>query len=176
MGLARVLSAALALGVVSVATPAFAQAEAAPAPADSQASGYRGDDRYGDRRGDDRRYDDRRYDDRRYDDGRYGGPRDPRWGGGYGGSRIVQQQRFPTRWRADIFLIERVEWRRGGEEWTCVVTARGPEAGYVPHRHLRRVARDYCSRRSQIFIDDRGGYGGPGYGPGPGYGDGRPWR
>lgn len=106
------------------------------------------DRRYDDRRYDDRRYDDRRYDDRRYDDRRYG---DGRWGGR--GDRIVQRQEFPTPYRARIVLVERVIWTPRGEDCVCTVSARGPDAGYVSHRQLRRIARNYCSPRSRIQID-----------------------
>lgn len=172
----KIMLAALALGGSAVmSAPAFAQGgisvriDARPAycpedhdhrvhdaryydyyPADrySRAGGY-DDRRYDDRRYDDRRYDDRRYDDRRYDDRRYD---DRRYGGGRG-DRIIQRQEFPTGYRARILLVERAVWNRGREDCICEVSARGPDAQYVSNRQLRRVARSYCSPRSQIFIN-----------------------
>lgn len=117
-----------------------------------------GDGRYGDGRYGDGRYGDGRYGDGRYGDGRYG---DGRYGGGYGrGDRVVQRREFPTQYRARIVLLEQVQWTRRGEYLTCNVSARGPEAEYVRRRELRYVARNYCSPRSEIVIDERGyGYG-----------------
>ena len=118
-----------------------------------------GDGRYGDGRYGDGRYGDGRYGDGRYGDGRYGYGR----GGNWGRDRIIQRRDFPTPYRARIVLIEKVEWTRQGEYLTCNVFVTGPDANYVRNRDLRRVARNYCSRRSDIRIAYNGGYG-DGYG------------
>lgn len=106
-----------------------------------------------------------RGDGRYYGDGRYGYGR----GGNWGRDRIIQRRDFPTPYRARIVLVEKVEWTRNGEYLTCNVFATGPDAEYVRNRDLRRVARNYCSRRADIRIAYTGGYG-----DGYGYRDG--WR
>ena len=91
------------------------------------------------------RYD--RYDDYdRYDRGRYRGRYGRR-----ARSRVVHRETFPTRWRARITLVEEIYWTRSGrKQLVCSVLVRGPEADYVPHRRLRRIARRGCSRYARI--------------------------
>lgn len=90
-----------------------------------------------DRRG---RYD--RYD--RYD---RRGPRN-----GYRDGRIVNREIYDTRYRARIVLTEEVVRTRHGQRLICTVDARGPQARYVPNRHLHRIARRECSRRAEVRI------------------------
>lgn len=98
-------------------------------------------DRY-DRR--DRRYNDRRYNDRRYD-GRRNGYRGDR-------GRIVHREVFNTRHRARIVLTEEVVRTRRGPRLICNIRVRGPEAGYVSNKRLRRIARNQCSSRARVNI------------------------
>jgi hypothetical protein len=73
--------------------------------------------------------------------------------GGYGRSRsrVVNRESYPTRWHARIVLVEEVyRTRNGHEQLVCSVLAKGPEAYYVPHRRLKRVARRDCSRSARI--------------------------
>ncbi len=97
------------------------------------------------RLGDNDRYDRRpRYSDR-HDYGRRHGHR------GRDG-RIVNREVYDTRYRARIVLIEEVVRTRRGPRLICTVDARGPQARYVPDRHLRRIARRECSRRADVRI------------------------
>ncbi len=68
--------------------------------------------------------------------------------------RIVSRDRFPVRgYRADAFVIEEVYGGgRGYGRQVCTVTARGPDARFVPYGQLRRIANRACSRRSEIRI------------------------
>ncbi len=95
-----------------------------------------GDRGYYDRGG---RYYDRPYYDRR-------GYRDA--------GRIVSRDRYPLRgFRADAFVVEEVYGGgRGYGRFVCTVTARGPDARFVPYGQLRRIANRACSRRSEIRI------------------------
>lgn len=95
-----------------------------------------GDRGYYDRGG---RYNDRPYYDRR-------GYRDH--------GRIVNRQSYRIRgYRAEAILVEEVFYgRRGGSNLVCTVTARGPDARYVPYGQLRRIAARECSRRADIRI------------------------
>jgi hypothetical protein len=92
-----------------------------------------------DRRG---RYD--RYD--RYDSYDRRGPRN-----GYHG-RIVNREVYDTRYRARIVLTEEIVRTRHGPRLICTVDARGPQARYVPHKRLRKIARNECSRRAEVRI------------------------
>lgn len=85
-----------------------------------------------------------RYNDRPYYDQR--GYRDA--------GRIVSRDRYPIRgFRADAFVIEEVYGGgRGYGRLVCTVTARGPDARYVPYGQLRRIANSACSRRSEIRV------------------------
>jgi hypothetical protein len=95
-----------------------------------------GDRGYYDRGG---RYNDRPYYDRR-------GYRDH--------GRIVSRDRYPIRgYRADAIVIEEVYGGgRGYGGLVCTVTARGPDARFVPYGQLRRIANRACSRRADIRI------------------------
>lgn len=93
----------------------------------------------------DRGYYDRsgRYNDRPYYDNR--GYRD------YG--RVVRRDKIGIRgYRADALIVEEVFSGRRGGDLVCTVTARGPDARYVPYGRLRSIANYECSRRAQIRI------------------------
>jgi len=68
--------------------------------------------------------------------------------------RIVNRDVYPIRgYRADALIIEEVfGGGRGYGRFVCTVTARGPDARYVPYGQLRRIAHRACSRRSEIRI------------------------
>jgi hypothetical protein len=68
--------------------------------------------------------------------------------------RLVNRQVYRLRgYRADAILVEEVYYgRRGGSDLICTVTARGPDARYVPYGQLRRIATRECSRRADIRI------------------------
>ena len=85
-----------------------------------------------------------RYNDRPYYDRR--GYRD------YG--RVINRDTYPIRgYRADALIIEEAfGGNRGYRCLVCTVTARGPDARYVPYGQLRRIANRACSRRSEIRI------------------------
>lgn len=84
-----------------------------------------------------------RYNDRPYYDQR--GYRD------YG--RIVNRDVIRIRgYRADAVLVEEHFDRRRGSDLVCTVTARGPDARYVPYGQLRSIAARYCSRRADIRV------------------------
>lgn len=84
-----------------------------------------------------------RYYDRPYYDSR--GYRD------YG--RVVNRRTIGLRgYRADALLIEEVYPGRRRSDLVCTVTARGPDARYVPYGQLRSIAARYCSRRADIRV------------------------
>jgi hypothetical protein len=68
--------------------------------------------------------------------------------------RVVDRDIFPIRgFRADAIVIEEVfGGGRGYGRFVCTVTARGPDARFVPYGQLRRIANRACSRRSEIRI------------------------
>lgn len=68
--------------------------------------------------------------------------------------RIISRDRFPIRgFRADAIVVEEAfGGGRGYGRFVCTVTARGPDARYVPYGQLRRIANRACSRRSEIRI------------------------
>ncbi len=101
----------------------------------------RGRDRDGDRWRD--RDDDRRWRDRDRDDYRYGYDRR---------SRVVKRRSFDTRYRAQILLVEELFYAGYGQRLVCTVSARGPDARYISHGQLRRIAARNCSRRAEIRI------------------------
>lgn len=87
-----------------------------------------------------------------YDRGRY-----DRYDGygrrnGYRDSRVVNREVYDTRYRARIILTEEVVRTRHGPRLVCTVDARGPDARYVPNKHLRRIARNECSHRAEVRI------------------------
>jgi len=66
-------------------------------------------------------------------------------------SRVVNREHYPTRYRARITLVEEVYYTRSGrEQLVCSVVVRGPQASYVSHRRLRRIARRGCSRYARV--------------------------
>lgn len=84
-----------------------------------------------------------RYNDRPYYDQR--GYRDS--------GRVVNRDVYRIRgYRAEAILVEEAFYNRGGSNLVCTVTARGPDARYVPYGELRRIANRACSRRSDIRI------------------------
>jgi hypothetical protein len=92
-----------------------------------------------------------RFGDSRYYD-RYGRYYDRRGYRDHG--RVVNREVYRLRgYRADAILVEEVYYgRRGGSDLICTVTARGPDARYVPYGQLRRIATRECSRRADIRI------------------------
>ncbi len=68
--------------------------------------------------------------------------------------RVISRNAYRIRgYRAEAVLIEEAFYgRRGGGNVVCTVTARGPDARYVPYGELRRIANRACSRRSDIRI------------------------
>ena len=66
-------------------------------------------------------------------------------------SQVVHREKYNTRYRARITLVEEIYWTRSGrEQLVCSIVVRGPEAYYVPQRRLRRIARRDCSPRARI--------------------------
>lgn len=66
-------------------------------------------------------------------------------------SRVVSRETFRTRWRARVVVVEEVYYTRSGrEQLVCSVVVKGPEAYYVPHRRLRRLANRNCSRYARV--------------------------
>ena len=55
-------------------------------------------------------------------------------------------------YRADAVLVEEAYRGRRGSNLVCTVTARGPDARYVPYGQLRSIAARYCSRRADIRV------------------------
>jgi len=93
----------------------------------------------------DRGYYDRggRYYDRPYYDSR--GYRDH--------GRVVNREVYRLRgYRAEAVLVEEAFYGRRGSDLVCTVTARGPDARYVPYGQLRSIAARECSRRADIRI------------------------
>ncbi|MCB2114403.1 MAG: hypothetical protein KDD85_12785 [Parvularculaceae bacterium] len=84
-----------------------------------------------------------RYYDRRYYDRR-----------GYrNAGRVINRDVYRIRgYRADAILVEEVYPGRRGRNRVCTVTARGPDARYVPHGQLRRIAARGCSRYADIRV------------------------
>lgn len=67
--------------------------------------------------------------------------------------RVVKRDVYRLRgFRADAVLVEEVFYGRGGSDLVCTVTARGPDARFVPYGQLRRIAARECSRRADIRI------------------------
>ena len=67
--------------------------------------------------------------------------------------RIVNRDVYRIRgYRAEAILVEEAFYGRRGSNLVCTVTARGPDARYVPYGELRRIANRACSRRSDIRI------------------------
>jgi hypothetical protein len=68
------------------------------------------------------------------------------------GSRVIDRRTFDTRYRARIVLVEEIFYGRGRDRLVCTVSARGPDARYVPYGQLRSIAARHCSRRAEIRI------------------------
>lgn len=84
-----------------------------------------------------------RYYDRPYSDRR--GYRDQ--------GRVVNREVYRIRgYRAEAVLVEEAYYGRRGSDLVCTVTARGPDARYVPYGQLRSIAARECSRRSDIRV------------------------
>lgn len=68
--------------------------------------------------------------------------------------RVVNRDVIRIRgYRAEALLVEEYfGGGRRGSDTVCTVTARGPDARYVPYGQLRSIAARYCSRRSDIRI------------------------
>lgn len=67
--------------------------------------------------------------------------------------RVVNRDVFNLRgYRADAVLIEEIYPGRRGSDLVCTVTARGPDARYVPYGQLRALAERNCSRRAEIRV------------------------
>lgn len=75
------------------------------------------------------------------------------YGDRYRDGRPLRREVFDTRYRARIVLIEEVVRTHHGPRLTCTVSARGPEADYVPYGRLRSVAARECSPRARVRID-----------------------
>jgi len=82
--------------------------------------------------------------------------RDSRYSYGYGEryreGRPYSREIYDTRYRAHIVVVESISPSRRGPDFTCTVSARGPEAHRVPYRHLKRIAKRECSRRAHVII------------------------
>lgn len=80
------------------------------------------------------------------------------------GYRVVNTERYNTRYRAKIFVRTEIDrgprhryrgWRYAryyAPRATCTIAVRGPEARYVPQRRLERIARRECPARARIEI------------------------
>ena len=67
--------------------------------------------------------------------------------------RVVDRDVIRLRdYDADALLVEELYSGRRGSDLVCTVTARGPDARYVPYSTLRYVAERYCSRRADIRV------------------------
>lgn len=65
--------------------------------------------------------------------------------------RVVNREVIGLRgYRADAVLVEEVFDGRRGYNLVCTVSARGPDARYVPYGKLRSVAARYCSDRKSV--------------------------
>jgi len=67
--------------------------------------------------------------------------------------RVVDRDIIRLRgYRADAIVVEEVYYGRRGRDRVCTVTARGPDARYVPYGQLRRIAAHHCSHRAEIRV------------------------
>ncbi len=67
--------------------------------------------------------------------------------------RVINRDVIRLRgYRADAVLVEEAYGGRRGSNIVCTVTARGPDARYVPYGQLRSIAARYCSRRADIRV------------------------
>ncbi|MGF1545382.1 MAG: hypothetical protein ACFB00_12970 [Parvularculaceae bacterium] len=67
-------------------------------------------------------------------------------------SKLVFRDVFAPRGRASVLVEERIVYGRKFDRRVCSVSARGPEARYVPYRRLERIANRNCSRRATVRI------------------------
>ncbi|MFZ5616017.1 MAG: hypothetical protein ACOZAA_01665, partial [Pseudomonadota bacterium] len=66
--------------------------------------------------------------------------------------RVVDRDIIRIRgYRAEAVLVEE-EFGGRGYNLVCTVTARGPDAHYVPYGRLRSIAERYCSHRADIRV------------------------
>ncbi len=68
------------------------------------------------------------------------------------GSDVVYRDVIPLRGRARVVVVEEVIYGRRRAHRVCTVSARGPDAYYVPDRRIRRIAYDRCSPSAEIRI------------------------
>jgi len=67
--------------------------------------------------------------------------------------RVVNRNTIRLRgYRADAILVEEAFPGRRGSGLVCTVSARGPDAHYVPYGQLRSIAARYCSRSADIRV------------------------
>lgn len=67
--------------------------------------------------------------------------------------RVVDRDVVRIRgYRADAIIVEEVFPGRRGAGLVCTVTARGPDARFVPYGQLRSIANRRCSRRADIRV------------------------
>ncbi|MCB2097535.1 MAG: hypothetical protein AB7F91_05975 [Parvularculaceae bacterium] len=67
--------------------------------------------------------------------------------------RVVDRDIIRLRgYRAEAVLVEEVYYGRRGNDRVCTVTARGPDARYVPYGQLRQIAERRCSHRADIRV------------------------
>jgi hypothetical protein len=67
--------------------------------------------------------------------------------------RVVDRDIVGIRgYRAEAIVIEEFYDGRRGYDLVCTVTARAPDAHYVPYGQLRSIAERYCSRRAEIRV------------------------
>lgn len=67
--------------------------------------------------------------------------------------RVVDREVIRIRgYRAEAVLVEEAYYGRRGSDRVCTVTARGPDARYVPYGQLRSIAARYCSHRADIRV------------------------
>jgi len=125
-------------------------------------------------RNDRSRYDNNRYDNDNYERGRYDNNRRGRYDRdrrarnnhhrrgrytqyrrGFPRSQVVFRNVYPTRFRAEVVVVEEIYWTRSGrQQLVCSVVAKGPESYAVPDGRMRSLARQDCSRRARIqYLD-----------------------
>lgn len=67
--------------------------------------------------------------------------------------RIVNRDVYRIRgYRAEAIIVEEAFYGRRGPNLVCTVTARGPDARYVPYGRLRSIADRACSHRADIRV------------------------
>ncbi len=67
--------------------------------------------------------------------------------------RVVNRETYRlSGYDARAVLVEEIYPGRRGAELVCTVTARGPDAQYVPYGQLRSIAARECSHRADIRV------------------------